>query len=85
MSLDRAELKQLLSRMVFDETLPEDWVQDVWGLSPMLGDSAAKLWQMLEMLMADCSDQMLEQFLQSLYSSQYFESQDVDPHAADHH
>jgi hypothetical protein len=83
MSLDRVELKQLLSRMVFDETLPEDWVQDVWGLSPMLGDSAAKLWQMLEMLMENCSDEMLEQFLQSLYSSQYFESQDTDPHHAD--
>jgi hypothetical protein len=75
MSLDRSELKQLLCRMVFDDSQPEDWVQDVWGLSPMLGDSAAKLWQVLDLLIEDCSDATLENFLQALYRD-YLAQQD---------
>ncbi len=75
MSLDRSELKQLLCRMIFDDSQPEDWVQDVWGLSPMLGDSAAKLWQVLDLLIEDSSDTTLENFLQTLYRD-YLAQQD---------
>jgi hypothetical protein len=67
MGLERSELKQLLNRVIFDESEAEDWIQDVWGLSPMLGDSAAKLWDVLELLIDDCSDEMLEGFLQVIY------------------
>jgi len=37
MSISKTEAKQLLERMIFEETHPQDWVQDTWGLSPLLG------------------------------------------------
>lgn len=70
MSLSKPEAKQLLERLIFEETDPEDWVQDVWGLSPMLGDSAAKLLEVFEALCDRCSDEDLADLLQSLYREQ---------------
>ncbi len=34
MSLSKAEAKQLLERMIFDEQAPKEWVEDVWGITP---------------------------------------------------
>jgi hypothetical protein len=73
-ALERSELKALLCRIVFEETAPEDWVQDVWGLSPMLGDSAAKLWEICEWLLEDCPGETLENFTQHLYRQYLDES-----------
>jgi hypothetical protein len=70
MALDQAELRDLFVRTIFEDTSAEDWVQDVWGLSPMLGDSAAKLWQACEWLLADCPEETLENFMQYLYRQQ---------------
>jgi hypothetical protein len=42
-------------------------VQDVWGLSPLLGDSAAKLLDAFELLIERCPEEELENLLQSLY------------------
>ena len=70
MSISKLEAKQLLERMIFDDLLPEDWVQDVWGLSPVLGDSAAKLLEAFEILIECCSEEKLENMLQSLYQEQ---------------
>ena len=42
MALSKIEAKQLLERMIFDDQKPKDWVEDVWGITPILGDSAAK-------------------------------------------
>ncbi|MFB2837105.1 hypothetical protein [Floridanema evergladense] len=67
MSISKAEAKQLLERMIFEETNPQDWVQDVWGLSPLLGDSAAKLFEAFEMLIECCPEEKLDNLLQSLY------------------
>jgi hypothetical protein len=74
MTLDQAELRDLFVRTIFEETTAEDWVQDVWGLSPMLGDSAAKLWEACEWLLADCPEATLENFMQYLYRQQLDES-----------
>lgn len=68
MSISKIEAKQLLERMIFEDARPQDWVQDVWGLSPVLGDSAAKLFEVFEMLIETCSEEKLENLLQSLYS-----------------
>jgi hypothetical protein len=76
MGLDRSELKQLLNRVIFDDVEAEDWIQDVWGLSPMLGDSAAKLWDVLELLIDDCSDEILAGFLQAIYQ-RYLEQENA--------
>ncbi|MCW6038477.1 hypothetical protein K4A83_19685 [Spirulina subsalsa FACHB-351] len=69
MSLSKAEAKQLLERLIFEETDPDDWVQDVWGLSPFLGDSAAKLWEAFNTLLEICPEEKLENWLESLYQN----------------
>jgi hypothetical protein len=62
--MNKEEAKQLLSRMIFDDSHPQQWVDDVWGLSPMLGDSAAKLLEAFEALIDCCPDEKLENLLQ---------------------
>lgn len=69
MTISKAEAKQLLERLVFDEDRPEDWVQDVWGLSPLLGDSAAKLVEVFHALIECCPESQLENLLQTYYES----------------
>ncbi len=56
MSISKTEAQQLLERMIFEETHPKDWVEDVWGLSPLLGDSAAKLFEVFEALIECCPE-----------------------------
>ncbi|HEY9849742.1 MAG TPA: hypothetical protein V6D28_09810 [Leptolyngbyaceae cyanobacterium] len=67
MSISKLEAKQLLERLIFDDSRPREWVQDVWGLSPILGDSAAKLLDAFEILIECCPDEKLENLLHSLY------------------
>jgi hypothetical protein len=67
MAISKTEAKQLLERMIFEETDPQDWVQDVWGLSPLLGDGAAKLYEVFEALIECCPEAQLENLLQSYY------------------
>lgn len=67
MSISKIEAKQLLERLIFEDVRPQDWVQDVWGLSPTLGDSAAKLLDAFDMLIECCPEDQLENLLQSLY------------------
>jgi hypothetical protein len=75
MSISKTEAKQLLQRMIFEDTHPEDWVQDVWGLSPLLGDSAAKLFEVFEALIECCPEGQLENLLQSYYQQQLMDNQ----------
>jgi hypothetical protein len=67
MSISKTEAKQLLERLIFDDERPNDWVQDVWGLSPILGDSAAKLLEVFEALVECCPQEQLENLLQTFY------------------
>lgn len=69
MTISKAEAKQLLERIIFENTEPQEWVQDVWGLSPLLGDSAAKLLDAFDLLIECCSDEKLDNLLQSLYQN----------------
>ena len=68
MALDKSEVKQLLERMIFEETAPQDWAEDVWGLSAMMGDSALKLLEIFYLLVDACPDDALEELLGRLYS-----------------
>lgn len=70
MSLSQAETKQLLERLVFGESSAEDWVQDVWALSPTLGETAARLVDVLNGLMESSHPETLENLLQSFYQEQ---------------
>ncbi|MEA5574260.1 hypothetical protein [Calothrix sp. UHCC 0171] len=67
MSMSKTEAKQLLERIIFETDRPQEWVQDVWGLSPTLGEDAAKLVDVFEMLIECCTDEKLENLVQSLY------------------
>jgi hypothetical protein len=66
-SINKTEAKQLLERLIFENTSSQDWVQDVWDLNPILGDSAAKLADVFDALVECCSEEKLENLLQSLY------------------
>jgi hypothetical protein len=67
MPISKSEAKQLLERLIFEDERPQDWIQDVWGLSPTLGDSAAKLLEVFEALIECCPEEKLENLLQSFY------------------
>lgn len=67
MSLSKTEAQQLLERLIFEETSPQDWAQDVWDLSPMHGDSAVKLLEIFLALVETCPDDKLETLTQSFY------------------
>ena len=67
MKLSKSEAKQLLERMIFEDERPREWAQDVWDMSPLLGDSAAKLLDAFEMLIECCSEEKLENLVQGLY------------------
>ena len=67
MPLSKQEAKQLLERIVFVDERATDWAQDVWDMSPTLGETAARLVAVMEGLIECCSDEKLENFLQGLY------------------
>lgn len=66
MPISKQEAKHLLERLVFDDEQPQDWVQDVWGLSPTLGESAANLVDVFNALVECCSDEKLENLVNTL-------------------
>jgi hypothetical protein len=70
MALSHQEARQILLRMVFPDGSADDWVQDVWGLSPTLGETAARLVDVMEALTGSLSDEKLENLVQSLYQDQ---------------
>ena len=70
MAISKIEAQQLLERMIFDEADPQDWVQDIWGLSPMLGDSAAKLLDAFHALVDCCPEERLDNLVKGLYREQ---------------
>ena len=67
MTLSKTESRQLLERMIFDDELPRDWVQDVWDMSPILGENAAKLLDVFDMLIDCCSEEKLENLAHTKY------------------
>jgi uncharacterized protein YecA (UPF0149 family) len=65
MSISKTEAKQLLERLIFEDLPPQQWVEDVWGLTPILGDSAAKLLEVFEALIECCPEDKLDNLLQT--------------------
>ncbi len=70
MPISKTEAKQLLERLIFDEQRPQDWVEDVWGITPMLGDSAAKLLEVFEALIECCPEEKLDNLVQTYLQGQ---------------
>ncbi len=67
MTLSRSELKQLFERLIFDDDTPQEWVQDVWGLSPTLGETAATLSEVFNRVLESCPKDVLENVLNDCY------------------
>jgi hypothetical protein len=67
MALSKDETKRLLERMIFVDEHPTDWAQDVWDMSPTLGETAARLIEVFDGLIDCCSEDKLENFLHGLY------------------
>ena len=67
MTLSKQEARQLLERIIFNDERATDWAQDVWDMSPTLGETAARVVAVMDGLIECCSDEKLENFLQGLY------------------
>lgn len=59
----KAEAMKSLQHLIFDDEKPDDWVQDVWGMSSMLGDTAAKLLEAFEEVAKYCPDKDFDQLV----------------------
>jgi hypothetical protein len=66
MTISKTEAKQLLERLIFEETHPQDWVEDVWGLSAVHGEISAKLLDVFYALIETSSEEQLDDFVQNL-------------------
>lgn len=70
MSISKSEAKQLLERLIFEDSSAQEWTQDVWSLNPLLGENAAKLWDVFEQLIEFCPEEPLEHLLHQIYQDQ---------------
>ena len=71
MSMSKDEAKRLLERLIFEDLPPQQWAEDVWGITPILGDSAAKLLEVYEALIECCPEEKLENLVQTYLSEQF--------------
>ena len=69
MTVSRKTAKKLLYDFMFESADAKEWVDDVWGLSPFLGQSAANATEVLEAFIETCSDRQLNAILASLYAA----------------
>lgn len=67
MSISKSEAKQQLERLIFYDESSSEWVQDVWDMSPTLGESVAKLVEAFDALIEYCPQAQLEKMLETLY------------------
>ncbi|EAW38006.1 hypothetical protein [Lyngbya sp. PCC 8106] len=67
MSISKQEAKQQLERLIFYDESSSEWVQDVWDMSPTLGETAAKLVEAFDSLIDYCPEDQLKKMLQTLY------------------
>ena len=69
MTISKDRAKQLLLDLIFTGDSPTDWVEDVWALSPTLAESAAKLVDVSEIMLAILNEAQLEKLLRELYQN----------------
>jgi hypothetical protein len=67
MEPSRSELRELLERTVFDDTPPQEWLEDVWALNPTTGETAGKLLEAFECLIMLCPESQLQGLVKHLY------------------
>ena len=69
MTVSRKTAKKLLYDFMFENEGAQEWVEDVWGLSPFLGQSAANAAEVLGALIEICSERQINEVLTSLYKA----------------
>jgi hypothetical protein len=69
LGITQIQTQQLLENLIFIDDRPEDWVQDVWALSPTLGESAASLVDVFELLLGMLNDRQREELLRKIYNN----------------
>ena len=67
MTVSRKTAQKLLYDFMFENEGAQTWVEDVWGLSPFLGQSAANAAEVLGALMEACSEEQINEVLAALY------------------
>ncbi len=75
MALTKPDLKMIFERMIFGETTPKDWSEDVYTFSPMLGDSAGKLLEAFDYLVALCPEDDFKSLVAQIYQESQKEEQ----------
>lgn len=69
MTVSRKTAKKLLYDFMFESADAQQWVDDVWGLSPFLGQGAANAAEVLGALLDTCSERQLNTIVASIKSS----------------
>lgn len=67
LSINQTEAKQLLEDLIFRGDRADEWVQDVWSLSSTLGESAASLVDVFNLVLSILNDTQREELLQKIY------------------
>lgn len=76
--MTQIEAKQLLEDLIFTGDRAENWVQDVWGLSSTLGESAATLVDVFELLLEILDEPQRQNLLQTIYDRHQEVLKDAD-------
>lgn len=69
MTVSRKTAKKLLYDFMFESEDAQQWVDDVWGLSPFLGQGAANAAEVLGALLDTCSERQLNEVVASIKSA----------------
>ena len=68
MTVSSKTAKKLLYDFMFESENAQQWVEDVWGLSPFLGQSAANAAEVIGILLETCSERQLNEIISSLHA-----------------
>lgn len=69
MTVSSKTARKLLYDFMFESEGAQDWVEDVWSLSPFLGQGAANAAEVLGALIETCSERQLNTVVASLYAA----------------
>lgn len=69
MTVSQKTAKKLLYDFMFESADAKEWVDDIWGLSPFLGQGAANAAEVLGAFIETCSERQLNAILSSLYAA----------------
>ena len=66
MTVSRKTAKRLLYDFMFESEDAQQWIDDIWGLSPFLGQGAANAAEVIGALLDACSERQLNAVIASI-------------------